>query len=173
LQRVRDPREKGRIWNDIILNLQTSTSASLGLKDRTKTSIQQKCDALLQKYRNIKDTIMNTGEEAIQHDWKFYNDMEEYLKDDPSITAPITSDSIHGVKHKAQRNDYKDNEVQMNPKRKKSHNEKNMEELQTFIKEQTETIIKTIKGQYVHTSEIQQKQHEEQMNIFKKFLEKF
>jgi hypothetical protein len=28
LQRVRDPREKGRIWDTIIANLQESTNAS-------------------------------------------------------------------------------------------------------------------------------------------------
>ncbi len=27
-----------------------------------------------------------------------------YLRKDPSITAPVTSDSIYGVKHKAQKN---------------------------------------------------------------------
>jgi hypothetical protein len=54
---------------------------------------------------------MSTGEEAVQNDWEFYKDMDEYLKDDPSITAPVTSDSIHGVKHKMQRNDHEDNEV--------------------------------------------------------------
>jgi hypothetical protein len=57
----------------------------------------------------------------------------------------------------------------MNSKRKKSCSEGSIEELQTFIKEQTETIISTIKDQYVHNSEIQQRQHDEQMDIFNKF----
>ena len=48
-----------------------------------------------------------------------------------------------------------------------------MEELQVLIKEQIETITETIKDQYIYTSEIQQKQHDEQMDIFRKFLGKF
>jgi len=39
----------------------------LALKERTKASIQQKWDALFQKYRDIKDKIESTGEEAIQN----------------------------------------------------------------------------------------------------------
>jgi len=76
----------------------------LALKERTKASIQQKWDALFQKYRDIKDKIESTGEEAIQNDWEFFNDMDNYLRKDPSITAPVTSDSIYGVKRKAQKN---------------------------------------------------------------------
>jgi hypothetical protein len=45
-----------------------------------------------------------------------------------------------------------------------------MEELCTLIKEQTETITKLINDQYVSTSEMQQKQHDEQMDIFRQFL---
>jgi hypothetical protein len=104
LQRVRDPREKGRIWDKIISNLQNSTIASSTLKERSKTSIQQKWEALHQKYRNIKDIITSTGEEATQNDWEFYQDMDEILKNDPSITAPVTSDSINGIKRKGQNN---------------------------------------------------------------------
>jgi hypothetical protein len=40
--------------------------------------------------------------------------MDEYLKKDPSIIAPVTSDSINGVKHKLQKtknNDNNDDEV--------------------------------------------------------------
>ena len=58
----------------------------------------------------------------------------------------------------------------MNSKKRKSCS---IEEFQTFIKEQTETIISTIKDQHAYDSEIQQRQHDEQMDIFKKFLEKF
>ena len=67
--------------------MQSSTNASSGLKDRTKTLIQQKWDILNQKYCNIKDAMMSTGEETIQNDWEFFSDMDEYLKEDPSITA--------------------------------------------------------------------------------------
>ena len=42
-----------------------------------------------------------------------------------------------------------------------------MEELQVLIKEQIETITETIKDQYIYTSEIQQKQHDKQMDIFR------
>lgn len=110
LQRVRDPREKGRIWDNIIANLQDSTNASLSLKDRTKQSVQQKWDNLLQKYRNIKDTITTTGEEAIQNDWEFFDDMDEHMKKDPSITAPVTSDSINRVKRKQPKTKNKDDD---------------------------------------------------------------
>ncbi|RIA82955.1 hypothetical protein C1645_834552 [Glomus cerebriforme] len=71
LQKVKDTREKGRIWDKIIVNIQTSDVASPALKECTKASIQQKWDALLQKYRDIKDKIERTGEEAIQNDWNF------------------------------------------------------------------------------------------------------
>ncbi|GBB83823.1 hypothetical protein RclHR1_10490007 [Rhizophagus clarus] len=78
--------------------------------ERTKASIQQKWDSLLQKYRDIKDKISRTGEEPIQNEWEFFCDMDEYLKEDPSITAPITVDSIHGVKHKIQKPENQDEE---------------------------------------------------------------
>jgi Myb/SANT-like DNA-binding domain len=104
LQKVKDAREKGRIWDRIVINIQTSGIASLSLKERTKASIQQKWDALLQKYRDIKDKIESTGEEAIQNDWEFFKDMDNYLRKDPSVVAPITSDSIYGIKHKVQKN---------------------------------------------------------------------
>ena len=112
LQHVRDPREKGRIWDKIVSNIQDSTS-SIILKERSKTSFQQKWDSLHQKYRNIKDIIKNTGEEAIQNDWEFFKDMDKYLKNDPSIEAPITSDSINGIKRKGKNNtdNYEDDEV--------------------------------------------------------------
>ncbi|RGB38758.1 hypothetical protein C1646_812448 [Rhizophagus diaphanus] len=41
LQQVKDPREKGRIWDKIITNIQKSDMASPALKERTKTSVQQ------------------------------------------------------------------------------------------------------------------------------------
>lgn len=111
LQRAKDPREKGRIWDKIISTIQNSDMASSSLKERTKASIQQKWDSLLQKYRDIKDKIARTGEEPIQNEWEFFRDMDEYLKEDPSITAPITCDSIHGVKHKIQKPENQDEEV--------------------------------------------------------------
>ncbi|CAG8778972.1 14380_t:CDS:2, partial [Acaulospora morrowiae] len=100
LQQARDPREKGRIWNKVIANVQSSKIASLVLKERTKASIQQKWDSLLQKYRDIKDKIASTSEEAIQNNWEFFDYMDEYLKKDSSITASITSDSIYGIKRR-------------------------------------------------------------------------
>ena len=58
-------------------------------------------------------------------------------------------------------------------KRKSLHdrdNEKsNLEELRVLIKEQTETIIESIKNQQICATEIQQKQHTEQMDIFRNF----
>ncbi|CAI2200704.1 17862_t:CDS:2, partial [Funneliformis geosporum] len=83
LQQVKDPREKGRIWNRIISIIQNSDLASSALKNHTKASIQQKGDSLLQKYRDIKDRIISTGEEAVQNDWEFFNDMDKYLSKDP------------------------------------------------------------------------------------------
>jgi hypothetical protein len=97
---AKDPREKGRVWDKIVSNLQNSDMASSALKERTKASIQQKWDSLLQKYRDIKDRIASTGEEAIQNDWEFFSDMDKYLRKDPSVAAPVTSDSIYGIKHK-------------------------------------------------------------------------
>ncbi|CAI2201085.1 12203_t:CDS:2, partial [Funneliformis geosporum] len=64
-----NPREKGQIWDRIISIIQNSDLASSALKNRTKASIQQKWDSLLQKYRDIKDRITSTGEEAVQNDW--------------------------------------------------------------------------------------------------------
>ncbi|CAG8788622.1 19874_t:CDS:2 [Cetraspora pellucida] len=100
LQQVRDPRHKERIWDKIVSNIQGYTTASTALKECSKTSIQQKWKSLHQKYRSIKDTIKNTGEEAVQTEWEFFNDMEEFLKNNPSISAPVTSDSISGIKRK-------------------------------------------------------------------------
>ncbi|CAG8553225.1 2486_t:CDS:2 [Gigaspora rosea] len=157
LKNVRDPREKGRIWDMITSNIQTSDTASLVLKERTKASIQQKWDALLQKYRDIKDRIASTGEEAIQNDWEFFDDMDIYLKRDPSVTAPITSDSICGIKRKVQ----------------ESTEDQDDDDIQGLIKEQTEVITEIIRDQYLHASEMQQKHHDEQMDIFKQFLLKF
>lgn len=105
LQQARDPREKGRIWDKIIFIIQNTDKTSLALKGCTKASVQQKWDSLLQRYRDIKDKIARTGEEAVQNDWEFFNDMDEYLKEDPSVTAPVTCDSIHGIKHKANQDD--------------------------------------------------------------------
>ncbi|CAG8547904.1 23707_t:CDS:2, partial [Cetraspora pellucida] len=79
---------ESHIWDKIVLNIQDSTS-SIILKECSKTSFQQKCDSLHQKYHNIKDIIKNT-------------------------------------------------------------------DIQSLIKEQTNTIIETIKEQYLHTCEVQQ-----------------
>ncbi|CAB4391396.1 unnamed protein product [Rhizophagus irregularis] len=49
--RTSKPREKGRIWDNIVSNIQTSDAASPVLKERSKASIQQKWDAGFQKYR--------------------------------------------------------------------------------------------------------------------------
>ncbi|CAB4478632.1 unnamed protein product [Rhizophagus irregularis] len=51
LQKVKDPREKGRIWDNIVSNIQSSNVASPVLKERSKASIQQKWDTVFQKYR--------------------------------------------------------------------------------------------------------------------------
>jgi hypothetical protein len=65
----------------------------------------------------------------------------------------------------------------MNHKKQKnvhSNDEKgNVEDFRILIQEQTETIIGAIKDQYTHSCEVQQKQHNEQMDIFKQFLMKF
>ncbi|CAB4491559.1 hypothetical protein RhiirA1_458414 [Rhizophagus irregularis] len=49
--RTSKPRERGRIWDNIVSNIQTSNAASPVLKERSKASIQQKWDAVFQKYR--------------------------------------------------------------------------------------------------------------------------
>ena len=46
LQKVKDPREKGRNWDTIVSNIQLSSVAGPVLKEWSKTSIQQKWDAL-------------------------------------------------------------------------------------------------------------------------------
>jgi hypothetical protein len=59
-------------------------------------------------------------------------------------------------------------------KRTRSEEKKtNIEEIRTLIKKQTDTIAEIMKDQYAHASEVQQKQHNEQMEIFKMFLMKF
>ncbi|GBC00028.1 hypothetical protein RclHR1_03710012 [Rhizophagus clarus] len=68
LQKVKDARERERIWDRIVANIQTSNIVSLALKERAKASIQQKWDELLQKYRDVKDIIERTGEDAVQND---------------------------------------------------------------------------------------------------------
>ncbi|CAB4495973.1 unnamed protein product [Rhizophagus irregularis] len=50
LQKVKDPRKKGRIWDNIVSNIQSSNVASPVLKERSKASIQQKWDTVFQKY---------------------------------------------------------------------------------------------------------------------------
>jgi len=59
----------------------------------------------------MKDKIGRSGEEAIQNDWEFFKDMDNHLKKDPSVVAPITSDSIHGIKRKVQKNAESQEEV--------------------------------------------------------------
>ncbi|CAG8798107.1 19025_t:CDS:2, partial [Cetraspora pellucida] len=130
LQKAKDPREKGRIWNKIISGIQSSTS-NLNLKERSKTSVQQKWESIHQKYRNIKDVIKNTGEEAIQNEWEFFNDIDSKKK--RSIRTTDEKKSINDIL--------------------------------THIDKQTELIVDTIKEQYLHTSEIQQQQHNEQITI--------
>ncbi|RIA92692.1 hypothetical protein C1645_820365 [Glomus cerebriforme] len=116
--------------------------------------------------------------EVIQNDWEFYNDIDEYMKSDPSVHEPITSDCIRGVKHKIQdnlsddKNDHNESEEQKS-KQIGGGKENIIEEFQSLVKEQTATIIETMDCQHIHTTEIQQKQHDEQMEIFKQFLLKF
>ncbi|RIB24028.1 hypothetical protein C2G38_2242256 [Gigaspora rosea] len=157
-------------------NKLTSDTASLVLKEHTKVSIQQKWNTLLQKYHDIKDKIASTKEVVIQNNCEFFDNMNIYLRRNPSVTVPITSDSICGIKRKVQEStedqDDDDNETK---KRKSTHseNKSNIEKIQGLIKEQTEAITKIIRDQYLHASEMQQKHHNEQMNIFKQFLLKF
>ncbi|CAB5372542.1 unnamed protein product [Rhizophagus irregularis] len=129
-------------------------------KERSKASTQQKWDTVFQKYRDIKDTISCTGEEPIQNDWEFYNDDDEYLRNDPSVQDLLQV--IQSV---------------ITPKRKNrkiwGEKENVIEEFQSFIKEQTATIIEAMDRQHIRTTEIQQNQHKEQMDIFKQFLLKF
>ncbi|RIB17467.1 hypothetical protein C2G38_2187210 [Gigaspora rosea] len=99
LQKVKDPREKGRIWDTIVSNIQSSSVAGPVLKERSKTSIQQKWDALFQKYRDIKDTVASTGEEPLQNDWEFFYDIDEYLRSDPSVEYLLQAE-VSNVKHK-------------------------------------------------------------------------
>ncbi|KAF0514973.1 trihelix transcription factor gt-3a-like: PROVISIONAL [Gigaspora margarita] len=80
LQNVKDPREKNRVWDVFVSNIQTSDVSSSILKEHTKTSFQQKWDALLQKYHDIKDRIGSTSKEPIQNDWEFFNDIDERSK---------------------------------------------------------------------------------------------
>ncbi|CAG8462753.1 3587_t:CDS:2 [Gigaspora rosea] len=46
--------------------------ASSVLKERSKALIQQKWDALYQKYRDVKNSITHTGEEPLQNEWDFF-----------------------------------------------------------------------------------------------------
>ncbi|CAG8758049.1 24798_t:CDS:2, partial [Gigaspora rosea] len=126
----------------------TSDTASLVLKEHTKVSIQQKWNTLLQKYHDIKDKIASTKEVVIQNNCEFFDNMNIYLRRNPSVTVPITSDSICGIKRKVQEStedqDDDDNETK---KRKSTHseNKSNIEKIQGLIKEQTEAITKIIR----------------------------
>lgn len=48
-----------------------------------------------------------------------------------------------------------------------------IEEFQSFIKEQTAIIIEEMDWQHICATEIQQKQHEEQMDILMQLILKF
>ncbi|CAB4476958.1 uncharacterized protein OCT59_012179 [Rhizophagus irregularis] len=120
--------------------------------------------------------IESTGGEAIQNDWEFFKDMDSFLRKDLSIVAPITSDSIYGIKRKEQENaeeQVKENDFRQQKKARSEEKKTNIEEIRTLIKEQTDTIAEIMKEQYIHASEVQQKQHNEQMELFKMFLMKF
>ncbi|EXX76313.1 hypothetical protein RirG_034270 [Rhizophagus irregularis DAOM 197198w] len=123
--------------------------------------------------------IESTGGEAIQNDWEFFKDMDSFLRKDLSIVAPITSDSIYGIKRKEQENaeeqvkEVNDNDFRQQKKARSEEKKTNIEEIRTLIKEQTDTIAEIMKEQYIHASEVQQKQHNEQMELFKMFLMKF
>ncbi|KAF0534286.1 trihelix transcription factor gt-3a-like: PROVISIONAL [Gigaspora margarita] len=153
LQRAKDPREKGHIWNNIISSIQASAPNST-LKDHSKF-------------------LFSKSEETIQNEWELFNDVDIYLKDDPSITAPITSDSICSIKHHKPDKDNTNNDNEINSKkRKNTHSDdekKYIDNILTHIDKQTEIIVETIKDQYIQTSEVQQKQHNEQMGIFKPY----
>ncbi|PKC66467.1 hypothetical protein RhiirA1_394464 [Rhizophagus irregularis] len=120
--------------------------------------------------------IESTGGEAIQNDWEFFKDMDSFLRKDLSIVAPITSDSIYGIKRKEQENaeeQVKENDFRQQKKARSEEKKTNIEEIRTLIKEQTDTIAEIMKEQYIYASEVQQKQHNEQIELFKMFLTKF
>ncbi|RGB22174.1 hypothetical protein C1646_776510 [Rhizophagus diaphanus] len=127
LQQVKDLKEKGQIWNKIITNIQKSDMASPVLKERIKTSIQQKWDAFFQKFCNIKDKIESTGGKAIQNNWEFFKDIDSFLRKDSSIVVLITNDSIYGIKRK--------NDTRQQKKPCSEEKKTNIKEIQTFIKE--------------------------------------
>ncbi|CAG8816203.1 24212_t:CDS:2, partial [Gigaspora rosea] len=138
LQKVKDPREKERIWDTIVSNIQSSS---------------------------VADTVASNREEPLQNDWEFFYDIDEYLRSDPSVEASITSDSIRGVKCKAQECE------ELNEDEHHTGEKENLiEEFQTLIKEQTTAIIEAIDCQHSHTTEIQERQHNEQIEIFKQFF---
>ncbi|KAF0475487.1 hypothetical protein F8M41_024626 [Gigaspora margarita] len=67
--------------------------------------------------------------------------MDEYLREDPNVTAPIMSDSIYGIKCQNIENQ-EEGEKDIR-KRRNIHAEEertNIEELHALIKEQTEVI---------------------------------
>ncbi|RIA82002.1 hypothetical protein C1645_744102 [Glomus cerebriforme] len=101
--------------------------------------------------------------------------MDNYLRKDPSIAALIISDSIYGVKQgmlrilmiiKMKKRIMLKNNGKNGLKKKKA----NIEEIRALIKEQTETITEIMKDQYTHASEVQQRQHDEQMEILKQLI---
>ncbi|CAB5317089.1 unnamed protein product [Rhizophagus irregularis] len=67
----------------------------------------------------------------------------------------------------------KENDFRQQKKARSEEKKTNIEEIRTLIKEQTDTIAEIMKEQYIHASEVQQKQHNEQMELFKMFLMKF
>ncbi|RIA94940.1 hypothetical protein C1645_817310 [Glomus cerebriforme] len=76
-------------------NYDISTTTSIVVSEHLALTSSITSDAQI-------DTISCTGKEAIQNDWEFYNDINEYMQSNPNVHAPITSDSIRGVKHKMQ-----------------------------------------------------------------------
>ncbi|RIB14730.1 hypothetical protein C2G38_2194208 [Gigaspora rosea] len=103
--------------------------ASSVLKERSKALIQQKWDALYQKYRDVKNSITHTGEEPLQNEWDFFMILMNIL-----------------------------NLIQVTTRKRKSkqisEKENIIEEFQTLIKDQTTAIIEEIDRQHTRTMEI-------------------
>ncbi|CAG8710162.1 24232_t:CDS:2 [Cetraspora pellucida] len=87
---------------------------------------------------------------------EFFDDMDIFLRKDPSVTAPITSDSIHEIKCKMQESieDQDADESEVKKQKGTRNKEKsNIEEIRALIKNQTDVILKIIRDQYMHAFE--------------------
>ncbi|KAF0542811.1 hypothetical protein F8M41_004437 [Gigaspora margarita] len=79
--------------------------------------------------------------------------MDKYLREVPSITALITSDSIYRIKRRNIKNqEEEEKDIRKRRNMRVEEERTNIDELHTLIKEQAKVITQIIKDQHDYTS---------------------